>query len=96
MRRPQFSLKTLLWLTAVVAAFLGGMFAGSKMQDMRYEFDFGQTVYFNDDGTPAAAGVRTNHAQTEMVPKYPWLDWFPGAPSRLMPSPSATTGAPKR
>jgi hypothetical protein len=25
MRRPQFSLKTLLWLTVVVAAFLGGM-----------------------------------------------------------------------
>ncbi|HEV2380931.1 MAG TPA: hypothetical protein VG206_14215 [Terriglobia bacterium] len=25
MRRPQFSLKTLLWLMALVAAFLGGM-----------------------------------------------------------------------
>lgn len=25
MPRPQFSLKTLLWLTLVVAAFLGGM-----------------------------------------------------------------------
>jgi hypothetical protein len=25
MRRPQFSLKTLLWLMAAVAAFFGGM-----------------------------------------------------------------------
>ena len=25
MRRPQFSIRTLLWLTLVVAAFLGGM-----------------------------------------------------------------------
>ena len=30
MRRPQFSLKTLLWLMAVVAAFLGGMAAQAQ------------------------------------------------------------------
>lgn len=33
MRRPQFSLKTLLWLTALAAAFLGGRAIG--IQDER-------------------------------------------------------------
>ena len=32
MRRPQFSLKTLLWLMVVVAAFFGGWFAGCEFQ----------------------------------------------------------------
>jgi hypothetical protein len=32
MRRPQFSLKTLLWLMAVVAAFLGGFLGGAEWQ----------------------------------------------------------------
>ncbi|HVA47429.1 MAG TPA: hypothetical protein VNH11_13755 [Pirellulales bacterium] len=31
MRRPQFSLKTLLWLMAVVGAFLGGVVMGQRI-----------------------------------------------------------------
>ncbi|HJT34804.1 MAG TPA: hypothetical protein VJ783_22445 [Pirellulales bacterium] len=32
MRRPQFTLKTLLWLTALVGAFLGGMAAQARLE----------------------------------------------------------------
>jgi hypothetical protein len=33
MRRPQFSLKTLLWITLAVACFLGGWFGGRQYQE---------------------------------------------------------------
>jgi len=36
MPRPQFSLKTLLWLTLVVAAFLGGIACGEKLARRQY------------------------------------------------------------
>ena len=86
MRRPQFSLKTLLWLTTVLAAFLGGLLAGVKLESLRYDFELGPGVYLHDDGTPAAPGVRTNQLRHRMSPKYPWLDYLPGAPSRSMSS----------
>ena len=35
MRRPQFSLKTLLWLTALVAAFFGGREIGIRDERQR-------------------------------------------------------------
>jgi hypothetical protein len=36
MRRPQFSIRTLLWLTLVVAAFLGGMlFESARLEAER-------------------------------------------------------------
>jgi hypothetical protein len=37
MPRPQFSIRTLLWLTLVVAAFLGGM-AFQKERQRRHEY----------------------------------------------------------
>jgi hypothetical protein len=36
MPRPQFSLKTLLWLMLVVAAFLGGMVLQRKLDEPVY------------------------------------------------------------
>jgi hypothetical protein len=33
MRRPQFSIKTMLWLMAVVAAFMGGMAMQRKFDE---------------------------------------------------------------
>jgi hypothetical protein len=35
MRRPQFSLRTLLWLMAVVAAFCGGLGIGRQSANQR-------------------------------------------------------------
>jgi len=35
MRRPQFSLKTMLWITLAVACFLGGWFGGRQYQERR-------------------------------------------------------------
>lgn len=36
MRRPQFSLKTLLWLMALVAAFFGGYLAGKNAEQGKW------------------------------------------------------------
>jgi hypothetical protein len=46
MRRPQFTLKTLLWLMAVVAGFLGGMVIQRKLDEPKIiEFrECGQTA----------------------------------------------------
>lgn len=52
---------------------------------------FGPGVYLLDDGTPAAPGVRTNQLQHRMLPKYPWLDYLLGAPSRSMSSSATKT-----
>lgn len=35
MRRPQFSIRTLLWLTLVVAAFIGGMAVEQRIEATR-------------------------------------------------------------
>jgi len=35
MPRPQFSIRTLLWLTLVVAAFLGGIQVGIRVEKER-------------------------------------------------------------
>jgi hypothetical protein len=36
MRRPQFSIRTLLWMTLVVAAFSGGIAFGKRMARREY------------------------------------------------------------
>ncbi len=36
MPRPQFSIRTLLWLTLVVAAFLGGIAYGKRLARQEY------------------------------------------------------------
>jgi hypothetical protein len=36
MRRPQFSIRTLLWLTLVAAAFFGGIAYGKKLSRQQY------------------------------------------------------------
>jgi len=36
MPRPQFSIRTLLWLTLVAAAFLGGIVYGKKLARQQY------------------------------------------------------------
>jgi hypothetical protein len=36
MPRPQFSIRTLLWLTLAVAAFLGGMVYGENRAEQRF------------------------------------------------------------
>lgn len=84
---PRFSLKTLFWLTTVAAAFLGGVCAGAKLDSLRHDFELGPPVYLNDDGTPALPGVRTNHIQHKMRPKYPLLEYLPGAPSGVVSEP---------
>ena len=43
MRRPQFSVKSMLWLTVVVAAFLGGMSLQSKLDEPK---PFGSIMAF--------------------------------------------------
>ena len=50
MRRPQFSLKALLWLMALVAAFMGGMVAQAQLdrpQITRYQ-DCGCSPVFDE------------------------------------------------
>lgn len=77
MSRPQFSLKTLLWLTAVVAAFLGGVMLGVKLAGMRREYNTIESYYVNEDGTPAAPGVVTEDSHVVIEPTYPWLQFLP-------------------
>lgn len=36
MPRPEFSIRTLLWLTLVVAAFLGGIVYGKRLARQQY------------------------------------------------------------
>jgi hypothetical protein len=72
MSRPQFSLKTLLWLMAVVAAFLGGAIVQWKLDEPRRDWDVSragatiQTIYLRD-GT---RWHRTVRPETKTVPAY--------------------------
>lgn len=44
MTRPQFSIRTLLWLTLVVAAFLGGIAYGKRLARQEYAEWFAKQV----------------------------------------------------
>ena len=48
MRRPQFSLKTLLWLMLVVAAFLGGMELQKRIEQRRREAELDLPLVYPD------------------------------------------------
>lgn len=48
MRRPQFTLKSLLWLMAVVAAFCGGTYYGRHL-DIRDQESFKQAILMLGD-----------------------------------------------
>ena len=44
MPRPQFTIRTLLWLTLVVAAFLGGIAYGKRLERQAYAGWFASEV----------------------------------------------------
>lgn len=46
--RPQFSIRTLLWLTLVVAAFFGGLFLGGIQGTARIEADRDALLHLAD------------------------------------------------
>ena len=49
MVRPQFTLKTLLWLMAVVAAFLGGMEVQKKIEQRRRDAELDLPLVYPDE-----------------------------------------------
>lgn len=44
MPRPQFSIRTLLWLTLVAAAFLGGIAYGKRLERQAYAEWFAREI----------------------------------------------------
>ncbi|HVX59344.1 MAG TPA: hypothetical protein VHC19_02040 [Pirellulales bacterium] len=63
MSRPQFSIRTLLWLTLVVAAFLGGIGYGQWRAEQR----FSDEIWVDLPGTAPVDGSRIELGHVEVI-----------------------------
>ena len=63
MPRPQFSIRTLLWLTLVVGAFLGGIGYG----EWRAEQRFNDEIWVDLPGIPTVDGRRIELGHVEVI-----------------------------
>lgn len=66
MRRPQFRIRTLLWLTLVVAAFLAGMAYGKRLARQEYP-----EVWLELDAMREAVEVQQAKFGHTTMPHYP-------------------------